>query len=138
MNNKRGFTLIELLVVISIIGVLSALIINNLNDARTRARDAKRKQELSSLKTALRLYYNDNQTYPLTGSLTAGAAFTSTDGSTIYMNQIPEFRTYTQDDTGNGFTVRVTLENLSDPDLTTSQARCPNADAATDYVVCAD
>src|SRR3989304_7925641 len=64
MNNKKGFTLIELIVVISIIGVLSTLIINNLNDARSRARDTKRKQELSGLKIALRLYYNDYQTYP--------------------------------------------------------------------------
>ena len=60
----RGFTLIELLVTITIIGVLAALITANLSDARARARDAKIKQNLVQLKTALRLYYNDYQTYP--------------------------------------------------------------------------
>ena len=126
--NKKGFTLIELIVVIAIIGTLTGLIVNNLNDARARARDAKRKQDLGSFKTALRLYYNDNQTYPLDLSVDL----------TDYIKVMPEYDTYTQDDSGNGFTIKVTLENLSDPDLTTSQTRCDGVDAATDYVVCAD
>ena len=121
--------MIELIVVISIIGVLSTLIINNLNDARLRARDSKRKQELSGLKTALRLYYNDYQTYPV-----------SLDNfPTIYMKQLPEFSYYSLDDDGDGFTLKATLENLSDQDLTGSQARCPGgAYEATDYVICED
>ena len=129
MKNK-GFTLIELIVVIAIIGTLTGLIINNLNDARARARDAKRKQDLTSLKTALRLYYNDNQTYPVN----------LTGFSGDYIKVMPEYKpgSYAQTDSGNGFTIKVTLENLSDPDLATSQARCPGADAITDYVVCAD
>ena len=127
--NKKGFTLIELIVVIAIIGTLTGLIVNNLNDARARARDAKRKQDLGSFKTALRLYYNDNQTYPV-----------NLDGfSDDYIKVMPEYDTYTQDDSGNGFTIKVTLENLSDPDLTTSQTRClGNPDTSDDYVVCAD
>ncbi len=128
MMKNKGFTLIELIVVIAIIGTLTGLIVNNLNDSRARARDSKRKQELGSLKTALRLYYNDNQSYPL--DLDTFPA--------IYIKQLPEFDSYTQDDSGDGFTVKVTLENLSDPDLTTSQTRCPGIDATTDYVVCAD
>lgn len=123
-----GFTLIELIVVISIIGVLSTLIINNLNDARTRARDAKRKQELSGLKTALRLYYNDYQTYPVNLD----------NFPTIYMKQLPEFYYYSQADSGDGFSLKVTLENPSDQDLTGSQARCPGVHETTDYVVCED
>ncbi|PJC66747.1 hypothetical protein CO018_00305 [Candidatus Beckwithbacteria bacterium CG_4_9_14_0_2_um_filter_47_11] len=126
--NKKGFTLIELIVVIAIIGTLTGLIVNNLNDARARARDAKRKQDLGSFKTALRLYYNDNQTYP------ANLSVDLTD----YIKVMPEYDTYTQDDSGNGFTLKVTLENLSDPDLAASQARCPGNDANSDYVVCAD
>lgn len=54
---KRGFTLIELLVVIAIIGILSSIIISSLNNARTKANDAKRKAELRNLQTALSSYF---------------------------------------------------------------------------------
>lgn len=152
-TKSLGFTLIELIVVISIIGVLSSLIINNLNDARARARDTKRKQELSSLKTALRLYYNDYQTYPAAPAgnddiLGCGANGTTACGGTgadfsttgtVYMKQLPEFSYYSQDDNGDGFTLKTTLENLSDQDLTLSQSRCPNGVYEdTDYVICED
>ncbi|MBU2051903.1 type II secretion system GspH family protein [Patescibacteria group bacterium] len=128
MRKNKGFTLIELIVVISIIGVLASLIINNLNEARSRSRDAKRKQELSGLKTALRLYYNDYQTYPLSLD----------DFPTIYMKQLPEFYYYAQEDNGDGFMIKVILENFSDPDLAGSQSRCDGTYEATDYVICAD
>lgn len=158
---KRGFTLIELLVTITIIGVLAALVTANLSDARARARDAKIKQNLIQLKTALRLYYNDYQQYPTTGNglvfnacgvngttaCTPGGAFSAGSGPTIYMNQLVQSGSYFEFkyypcDSGNSFRAKVTLENASDPDLVASQARCPaltcTSYSATDYVVCAD
>jgi len=65
---KKGFTLIELLVVISIIGLLSSLAVVSLNSARTKARDALRKADMSQMRTALGLYYMDNNRYPVCGS----------------------------------------------------------------------
>lgn len=64
MNRSRGFTLIELLVVIAIIGILSSIVLASLNTARTKGADAARMQDVKSLKTALELYYNDNNGYP--------------------------------------------------------------------------
>lgn len=58
---RRGFTLIELLVVISIIGLLSTIILASVVQARARARDAKRIQDLQQLQKALELYYAGSQ-----------------------------------------------------------------------------
>jgi len=66
-NNKKGFTLIELLVVISIIGILSSLAVVSLNGARAKARDALRKADMAQIRTALSLYYFDNDAYPICG-----------------------------------------------------------------------
>jgi type II secretion system protein G len=63
-KKKKGFTLIELLVVVSIISLLSSIVLASLNSARSKARDAKRKEDIHSIQTALALYYNTNGYYP--------------------------------------------------------------------------
>lgn len=62
---KKGFTLIELLVVIAIIGILSTLSVVALNNARQKARDAKRVADIKQMQTALELFYNDAGEYPV-------------------------------------------------------------------------
>jgi|GEM_PF-1278058 len=64
MSLKRGFTLIELLVVISIIGLLATIVLVAIDDAKAKARDAKRIEELISVKKALDVYYVSNGYYP--------------------------------------------------------------------------
>ncbi len=61
---ERGFTLIELLVVIAIIALLSTVVLASLNNARDRARDARRASDVQNLRTALELLRHDNRGNP--------------------------------------------------------------------------
>lgn len=62
---KNGFTLIELLVVIGIIATLTAMATYNFNQARVRARDVQRKNDIKAIQSALELYKNDHsQMFP--------------------------------------------------------------------------
>jgi len=157
-RKQKGFTLIELLVAISIIGTLVGLIVNNMADARARARDSKRKSNLTQLKTALRLYYNDYQQYPAGNGVTIEGCGTDGDETcpddlwsaglpaspTIYMKQLPEDINYYSDALGidtDSFIAKVTLENASDPDILSSQNTCPCSGCSydtTEFIVCAD
>lgn len=57
---KKGFTLIELLMVIAIIGFLSTVILASLSSARNRGADAAVKGNLTSIRSAADLYYDNN------------------------------------------------------------------------------
>lgn len=158
---QSGFTLIELLVVITILGVLATLLIANFSTARARARDARRKNDVQALKTALRIYYNDFQRYPqdtggrIIGCGTAGAQVACDWGDVFgwsnqeYMNELPidplnnptsgYSYTYEDRDAGDGFVLFAQLENVSDQDSENSQRRCgitPIEERV--YVVCED
>lgn len=61
---KSAFTLIELLVTVSIVALLSGLVIINIFGNLAKARDAKRKNDLREIKTALEIYYNLTNMYP--------------------------------------------------------------------------
>jgi len=53
---KKGFTLIELLVVIAIIGILSGVVLTNLNSARAKAKDGRRISDIKQIQVALELF----------------------------------------------------------------------------------
>lgn len=63
----QAFTLIELLVTIAIIGVLSTLSLVAVNSVREAGRDAKRKTDVETIRTALELYKADCGVYPTPG-----------------------------------------------------------------------
>ncbi len=159
---KKGFTLIELLIVIAIVGILTALVTTNLQGARSRARDVRRKSDLRGIEQALRLYYNDNNRFPLSstsyeingceGDTTCswGGSFSTLNAT--YMSSLPTDPSSTSTSIINydyysisddQFMLVAKLENLSDSDIAESTARCsvlygsiPSI-PTQDYVVCA-
>jgi general secretion pathway protein G len=148
---KKGFTLIELLIVITIIGILTAVVTTNLSGARSRARDTRRKSDLRAIEQSLRLYYNDAKSFPTSDGLgnisiaSWGSPFTV--GTTVYMSSLPldpsgNGATYKYSGSSDQYILQTTLENLSDPDIAESQARCStlyslvDVSSASDYVVC--
>lgn len=143
-RNKKGFTLIELIVVIAIIGILVTIVIVAINPVERiqDAQDSKRRADLNQIRAAMQLYYNENKSYPVTGSGPPfGAAWTV--GSITYMRQVPI-------DTGGSYAyagVNCTVTACTDY-VITADLNNPNADdgrtvskcgaGAVDFAVCND
>lgn len=137
---KTGFSLVELLVVISIIAVLSAVLMVNFVGMRERSRDTQKIQDLNAIKDALKMYYNDKQTYPYPGVSCTNASSTCLNeaiGSSYLPGIVNVGYTYAAAPDGNGFVVSSYLEiGAGDEDIE-SQKRC-GATTPTDklYFVC--
>lgn len=135
----RGFTLIELLVTVAIIGILSSVLLVNLQGFRLRTRDTERKKDLLQLQTALELYRADVGTYPTTANYPACNTALA-NGATVYMQKIPcdpsgsptWGSAYQYTSTGNTYTLYACLENINDAerDTPTKQGGCASAQAS--------
>ena len=71
IKNRKGFSLVELLVVITIIAILSVTAYSAFGGNTIKARDSKRVQDLSTIQSALELYYVEFSEYPT--SLVSGS-----------------------------------------------------------------
>lgn len=120
LHKQKGFTLLELLIVVVIIGILLLLVMPNLVSGPARARDSRRKADLSSIQRGLEQYYNDNSNYPAElSSLTAGSAG--------YIKSVPNdpktgnSYTYSPSPAGgptySSYTIQATLEYEKDKDI---------------------
>ena len=130
LQDKKGFTIIELLIVIAIIGLLATISIVALNGARQKGRDAKRVGDIRQVQTALELYFNDKNAYPVAaiaitlGDAThkvlcdtaAGFQTTTTGCGKIYMgivpaNPLPNGSNYSYTGTATTYDVGFSLED---------------------------
>lgn len=124
----RGFTLIELLAVIAIIGILATLSAIGISTARKRARDAQRQRDLSVIKQALELYYQDNDTYPTPDNV----IFNTTNNPLVdngYTNRVigttPLYRYVVDTANGDNFLLYSDMEyEKAPPTLNTGNVTC--------------
>ncbi|MDZ7744637.1 MAG: prepilin-type N-terminal cleavage/methylation domain-containing protein [Candidatus Saccharibacteria bacterium] len=60
---QKGFTIIELLIVIAIIAILAGIVLNSVQGAQAKARDAQRVSKIGNIQTHLEQYYNEEGAY---------------------------------------------------------------------------
>lgn len=105
-SRQRGFTFIELLVSISIIAVLMSVAAVSYSDTNKRSRDAKRRADLETVRSALEICRANTGTYPanITGSVTCSDAVVTLEttpadpknsGVHVYTYSRPTTTTYT-------------------------------------------
>lgn len=144
-GRRSGFTLVELLVSISIISLMLAFLLPNLMGARERARDAQKKQDLNTIKTALRLFYNDAQGYPVYpgGPYSFGSPYEYGLGATLasYMPGLLNIGfSYSYLGGGDSFFVWSTTEATKGDETGLSQLNCGLAAGSTMpsvFMICA-
>lgn len=76
-RKKSGFTLIELMLVVAIIGLLAAIAIPKFADLVIKAKEAAIKGQLGSLRSALSIYYADNEGFTFNGGILTANIFWS-------------------------------------------------------------
>ena len=63
LKKRTAFTLIELLVVITIIGILSTMVLVSLEEARAKARDARREADIRQIILGMEMGFSDSEKY---------------------------------------------------------------------------
>lgn len=64
-NDQQGFTLVELMITIVIVGILASVAIPLYQANVKRAKASEADATLGSIRTALRVYYAENNAYPI-------------------------------------------------------------------------
>jgi prepilin-type N-terminal cleavage/methylation domain-containing protein len=109
-RKERGFTLIELVVVLAIIAILIAAAVPLYLGARKKAYKAEADNALQELKTMLWAYYQQNASFPATGSWSGTP---SADSNTGF--QAPQSSFWSYSYTGTGSTVTMVATGTNPP-----------------------
>ena len=68
--NQKGFATLEVILMITVIGILAAVAVPRFTDVTAKANTAKIQADLSTLDSAIAIYYMENGKYPADGDLT--------------------------------------------------------------------
>jgi prepilin-type N-terminal cleavage/methylation domain-containing protein len=84
---EKGFTLIELMIVVAIIAILAAIAIPQFANLVTKSHEGQTKGNLGTIRSALSVYYGDNEGWYPAG--TSGANLIVLATSSKYMQVVP-------------------------------------------------
>ncbi len=103
-RNNKGFTLIELMIVVAIIGILAAVAMPRFANLIRKSNEGATKGKLGALRSALSIYYADNEgTWP-DGLAEMCAILDDAGSASKYLNEIPKRKVmggYGGDDTAS-------------------------------------
>ena len=76
IKKAKGFTLIELMIVVAIIGILAAIAIPKFADLIRKSNEGATKGNLGALRSAVSIYFADNENYPCGANIDPGTSAT--------------------------------------------------------------
>ena len=111
---SSGFTLIELMIVVAVIGILAAIAYPSYRDYVLRGQIAEGTAGLMSLQADMERHYQNNRTYAtISGGATTPCATAPNAGKfALSCDGTPDATSYTIQATGQGFTFKVTNQNV--------------------------
>lgn len=88
-DHHHGFTLVELMIVVAVIGILAAVAIPKFAGLLDRGKEATTRSNIGLFRSAISLYYADNESYYPAGATGADAATLTSTLVPKYLPKIP-------------------------------------------------
>lgn len=89
---RRGFTLVELMVVASVLGIMASIAAPKFAGMLRKAQEGAVKGNLGMLRSALRIYYADNQGISPTCDVAADSVVFANSLQPRYIGSVPELK----------------------------------------------